>query len=1230
MVLEFTSPLAAVLDRHPLAVRPETPVTQALALMHRGRVSYLAVVEPWGQGGGGSLQPGQRWQWLGVFAESDAVRLLAEERDLAALTLGDATQCLGNAVEATESLDLGRAIALLYQQRFAPLPVNSATGQLLGAIAPESLARALHVTPTLRDRPVASLDLTAPVAIDLRDSYRVAVREMARTGRTSVLLARAGEAIATVAAADAIAAWACAIDADRPLDRQSWLAPVCCQQEDSWWSAYQLMQLHHVRHLAVKDPNGAIVGLLDLTDLLASLSPEALHFGVARPTRSEIGRDLPNPPLKTVVEQLRLEIFQRQVAQKLLHFSEERFRQAIETMADWVWEMNAQGVYTYASPRIRDILGYEPAEIVGTTVFDTIDPAQVEAYRETFGRFWRDRRPFELLKRTVRHRGGRRGILESSGVPLFSADGEFRGYRGVDRDITEREQARQKLEQLNQSLESRVRQQTAELRQVVEQLQAEIACRVQVESALRESERRLENILNSLNDVVWSVCARTHQLLYLNPVTEVVFGRTCREFLECPDRWLEAVHPADRDRVRANAEQMLTLGWKDLEYRIVRPDGEVRWLHDRGQLSFAEDGQPLRIDGIARDITDRKQIEAALSQTERRFRAIFDQTFQYMAVLTVEGAILEVNQTTLDLWGISAHEAIGCSFWDGPRRDLTGDRPYPCWSEATAAQIRSGVAAAARGEFVRCEIEVEIEGDRTITLDISIEPIRDDRSRVVQLIVEGRDLSDRKALERELAQREQLLHSFFTAIGQVYVGLSLQDERLRYLQVNQALADIHGVRAREAIGKTDREIFPAWADRVVPLQEQVLHSGEPLLNLELSFPTRARPQKMRHWMVYYFPVPLNEGSQRGVGTIILDITERQQAEQDLRAIRERLEHLLAVNPTVVYSAESSPPYATTFISENVTRLLGYDSQDFLENPAFWVDCVHPDDAGSFRDALARVGRSEAIVVEYRFRRRHGSYCWVRDQLRLIRGDRRAEIVGCFYDITESKKAEARLKASLQEKEVLLKEIHHRVKNNLQVISSLLNLQSRTLGDPQTRQLFYDSQNRIQSIAFIHEKLYQSQDLARVDFSQYIKTLTNHLFRSYGANIQRVSLKINIHDIFLGVDVAIPCGLIVNELVSNALKHGFPGDRTGEIWIALFDESALSNSSPSTVPLDRADPQMILTVGDNGVGLPQGLSLGNTQSLGMQLVNTLVKQLKGSMELRAESGTVFRIVFPVPH
>jgi two-component sensor histidine kinase len=215
------------------------------------------------------------------------------------------------------------------------------------------------------------------------------------------------------------------------------------------------------------------------------------------------------------------------------------------------------------------------------------------------------------------------------------------------------------------------------------------------------------------------------------------------------------------------------------------------------------------------------------------------------------------------------------------------------------------------------------------------------------------------------------------------------------------------------------------------------------------------------------------------------------------------------------------------------------------------------------------------------------------------------------EIAERARAEEQITASLREKEVLLKEIHHRVKNNLQIISSLLSLQAARVEDSQAQGVFQESQDRIRSMALVHEKLYQTQDLARINFGEYIHNLSAYLAQAHSASARAVALRVRADDVFLAIDTAIPCGLMLNELISNALKHAFPAGGPGQIHVEL---SA------------GRDHRYTLRVSDDGVGMPPGLDLSATDSLGFQLINALVQQLDAAIELDGDGGTEFNITF----
>jgi two-component sensor histidine kinase len=221
-----------------------------------------------------------------------------------------------------------------------------------------------------------------------------------------------------------------------------------------------------------------------------------------------------------------------------------------------------------------------------------------------------------------------------------------------------------------------------------------------------------------------------------------------------------------------------------------------------------------------------------------------------------------------------------------------------------------------------------------------------------------------------------------------------------------------------------------------------------------------------------------------------------------------------------------------------------------------------------------------------------------------------QVLGVSNDITARKFAEEHLKKSLKEKEILLKEIHHRVKNNLQIIVSLLKLQSKYIFDKRDLEIFNKSRSRVETMSLIHEKLYRTDDLTNINMSNYLRDLTGHLLQAYKITLDEVNLSICADDVHLGIDTAIPCGLIINELVSNSLKHAFSEGQKGNI----------------SIDLRREKDKILLNVSDDGVGMPKDFDLKKSETFGLQLVTTLAKQLDGSFSIESKKGTKFLFKF----
>ncbi len=294
----------------------------------------------------------------------------------------------------------------------------------------------------------------------------------------------------------------------------------------------------------------------------------------------------------------------------------------------------------------------------------------------------------------------------------------------------------------------------------------------------------------------------------------------------------------------------------------------------------------------------------------------------------------------------------------------------------------------------------------------------------------------------------------------------------------------------------------------------------------------------------------------------------------------------------------------------VKQRLGFSAAELVR---MHVTDVHPPERRD--EAISIVGdmlTGNASICSIPLRAKDGTLIPVETKVTNSKWGDTDVLFGISRDITLRKRMETQVQASLKEKELLLKEIHHRVKNNMQVISSLLDLQSDHLNDKQEVELFKDSQARITSMSLIHELLYQSESLSSIDFESYIQQLVYNLQESFETDAGRIAVNIEAKDIFLGIDVATPLGLIINELVSNCFKYAFPDGKTGAISIALH-----------TIDSNTAE----LIVGDNGIGIPKDLDFRRSDTLGLQLVTNLTEhQLDGNIEIGQNGGTKFRIKF----
>jgi PAS domain S-box-containing protein len=351
---------------------------------------------------------------------------------------------------------------------------------------------------------------------------------------------------------------------------------------------------------------------------------------------------------------------------------------------------------------------------------------------------------------------------------------------------------------------------------------------------------------------------------------------------------------------------------------------------------------------------------------------------------------------------------------------------------------------------------------------------------------------------------------------------------------------------------------------------------------------------------------------------VTDITQRKEAEQllELQAVITRN---MAEGICLIRAADGVIVYA----NPKFYQMFGYETDELINQHVSVVNYEdEPASAQAVSEAItAAVMEKGEATYEVHNVKKDGTPFWCSATTCVFEHPEHGTVlVAVQQDITEHKEAEEKIKASLKEKEVLLKEIHHRVKNNLGIVNSLLQMQCRRIQGSEASAILRDSQNRIASIALVHEKLYSSENLANIDFAQYIIDLVTYLCASYQVDYHQIKLSFQVEcNLELDIETAIPCGLIINELISNAVKYAFPDERQGEIKVKFYQKSKVLIKKPT-------QDTFALIIQDNGVGLPKGFEPKTAKTLGMKLVQGLVQQLKGTLEINRNQGTEFVITF----
>lgn len=479
---------------------------------------------------------------------------------------------------------------------------------------------------------------------------------------------------------------------------------------------------------------------------------------------------------------------------------------------------------------------------------------------------------------------------------------------------------------------------------------------------------------------------------------------------------------------------------------------------------------------------------------------------------------------------------------------------------------------------------------------------------VAQIVAHRRQKrNDQRVSWQQIADERHRLRTLIQSIPDL---IWLKDPDGVYLACNPAFERFFGAREANIVGKSDYDfVTPDLADFFREKDREAIAADGPNVNEEwITFPENGQRALLQ---TIKTPMWNTDGELIGVLGIGRDITALREAEAGKRAVQHQYQMLFRsmldgfALHEMIFDADGEPAdYRFLAVNPAFECLTGLKAENLLGKTALevlpsiephWIDIYGrvtlTGEPALFESGSQDLGRHFKVSA---FRPAPGQFACV------------------FTDITQRQRVEEALRAALAEKTVLLKEVHHRVKNNLQIVASLLNLQARQVQSPAALAALQDTRDRIRSMALLHETLYREGDLGRVDGAVYLAHLCAHLSAAFGSEAGRVRLRHRLAPIPLTLDQAVPCGLIANELVSNAFKHAFPGERGGEVCVALIAEP---------------DGRLALTVTDDGVGLPPGLAIERSDALGLQLVVGLTRQLGGAIETQSENGAAFRVVFP---
>ncbi len=848
------------------------------------------------------------------------------------------------------------------------------------------------------------------------------------------------------------------------------------------------------------------------------------------------------------------------------------------------------GFFKLVNPSFESILGFSKEELLVTPFINFVHPEDIEVTLAEFHRL-QTGIPAINFENRYRCKNGSYRWLSWNAQPF-----EEGTVYAVARDITESKEAQQKLFELNEQLETRVAQRTAELEYTTQRL---IALMENLQGGVLLKDENNQVILS--NQVFWDLFEIPEANSDSIPDDVDSFALKYQHLFAQPETWSTRQKEIIHGREIVTDEEF-TLA----NHKIIQQDYVPIYVGDNyaGYL------------WLYRDITQRKSTEAALRESENLLRIFIQTAGTILIVLAPNGKIKEWNEEAEKLYGYRRESILEENYFD--RFVPSGEKNRV---RADINKVLAGIPTRNFETFV-----LTSDGTQKCIL-WNVNRLVNTQGIVIGVIACGQDMAERKKAEAALLLSEKRFRSIFDGAAVGIVQFAISGEILlvndRFIELlHYSRSELKAQKLPEIIDKNDINQTSLALNKLLSgeistfsIEIRLICQNSSLLwvNLTLSLVSGS-----------------NIESRYFIG-VINDISDRKKAEEALQQSQEFLRHVIDTNPNLIFVQDCEGRFTLANVATadlfgtDVENLIGKTDADFDFN----LGIANQSCSLLTNSKTSKVSQNETpnckengdcnnlqtqFIPEKNITMSNGeNRCFqiIKKPLSFVNSNT-FYFLGVATDITESKQAKNQLLDSLREKEVLLKEIHHRVKNNLYVISSLLNLQSNYIEDEAAISLFQDSQNRIQTMAMIHEQLYQSNDLAQIDFTEYIKKLINNLFLSYNNSTKNIKSTIKVASIKLNLETAIPCGLLINELITNCFKHAFPDRDYGEIKIQL----EVSNHS-----------KMYLTVADNGIGLPPNLNWEESPSLGLRLVRILTQQLDGNLQLTtSSSGTSFCLIF----